>query len=429
MKTDKTLSSGKTNIYLLFLFLILNFPSLASPASKLQNDSLTYFQYRGSIIDADSKNPLVFATIAVNGSNIVTISNSEGQFLLKVPKSIADAKVTVSYIGYESKQLNLSDFKANYLIALKLMPVKLTEVTVFPKNPELLIRAVLNRRSENYYRDPMLMTAFYRETIRKRRNYVSLSEAVVEILKQPINSSKTDFVHLYKARKNTDYSKLDTVAFKLQGGPITNLMLDIMRNPELIFSDDMLGNYMFSIDEVTKVGDRYMYVLSFKQRPHITLPLYYGFLYIDTESLALTSGTFNLNVENRDAASQMFLKKKPVGSKVYPIEISYRVDYREVNGKWYYGYSRGDLTFRVSWNKRLFNRTYDSSIEMLITDWDKISDNPITQAERIKPTIIMADEITGFADPDFWGQYNVIEPEKPIESAIRKIQKNLERRK
>jgi hypothetical protein len=87
----------------------------------------------------------------------------------------------------------------------------------------------MNRRNLNYYKDPMLMTAFFRETIKKRRTYVSLSEAVVEILKQPVTASKTDLAHLYKARKNVDYNKLDTVAFKLQGGPITNLMLDIIK--------------------------------------------------------------------------------------------------------------------------------------------------------------------------------------------------------
>jgi hypothetical protein len=39
----------------------------------------------------------------------------------------------------------------------------------------------------------------------------------------------------------------------------------------------------------------------------------------------------------------------------------------------------------------------------------------------------MADQNTGFNDPDFWGEYNVIEPEKSIESAIRKIQRKLVR--
>jgi predicted DNA-binding transcriptional regulator len=39
----------------------------------------------------------------------------------------------------------------------------------------------------------------------------------------------------------------------------------------------------------------------------------------------------------------------------------------------------------------------------------------------------MRDREMGFADKNFWGAYTVIEPEKPIENAIRKIQKNLKK--
>jgi hypothetical protein len=38
----------------------------------------------------------------------------------------------------------------------------------------------------------------------------------------------------------------------------------------------------------------------------------------------------------------------------------------------------------------------------------------------------MSDKISKSADVDFWGEYNIIEPEKSIESAIKKIKsKNL----
>jgi hypothetical protein len=82
----------------------------------------------------------------------------------------------------------------------------------------------------------------------------------------------------------------------------------------------------------------------------------------------------------------------------------------------------------VIWNKKLFNTVYESTIEMLVTDWQKLAENPVNPAERLKPTVIMADEISGFADPEFWGDYNVIEPEKSIETAIKKIQKSLEKK-
>jgi hypothetical protein len=59
-----------------------------------------------------------------------------------------------------------------------------------------------------------MMTAFYRETIKKNRSYVSLSEAIVDILKQPYASFRQDQAELYKSRKQTDYKKLDTLVLQ-----------------------------------------------------------------------------------------------------------------------------------------------------------------------------------------------------------------------
>ena len=46
---------------------------------------------------------------------------------------------------------------------------------------------------------------------------------------------------------------------------------------------------------------------------------------------------------------------------------------------------------------------------------------------RLKPSVILSDAVSGFSDKGFWGAYNVIEPDKSIESAINKIQKKLKR--
>ncbi|HEY3388606.1 MAG TPA: carboxypeptidase-like regulatory domain-containing protein [Prolixibacteraceae bacterium] len=434
MKTQTFHSVKRSTIIAVIILIFMGFSraALASPAIPKSNqpDTLTYVQYKGSVTDQESRTPLPFASLSLNGTNIATVANSEGEFSLKVPKNLTEGKVSVSFIGYKNKIVNLSEFKPERTkIELELLIVALNEVRVFPKDPELLIRAVMNKRAENYFSDQTLMSAFYRETIKKRRTYVSLSEAVVEIHKQPYMSARSDVAQLFKARKSTDYTKLDTLTFKLQGGPLTNLYLDIMKNPEMVFTDDMIGNYEFSIENITKIGDRLIYVLAFKQRSHIPEPLYYGKLFIDTESLAITSATFNLNVENKSLASDMFIKKKPAGAKVYPTVAAYHIDYREKDGKWYYSYSRGQITFKVDWNKRLFNTYYESTIELAVTDWEKTTDKPVKMAERMKPSVVLTDEISGFADREFWGEYNVIEPEKPIENAIRKIQKKLDKAK
>jgi hypothetical protein len=60
---------------------------------------------------------------------------------------------------------------------------------------------------------------------------------------------------------------------------------------------------------------------------------------------------------------------------------------------------------------------------MAVTDWKKqdIKENQNTQ--KLNSNVIMSDKVLSLGDPDFWGEYNIIEPEKSIESAIRKIQR------
>jgi len=381
------------------------------------------------VIDSKSKKPLVFATLTINGTNISTITNTQGRFLLKVPKEYLSNQITISFLGYTSKVLNLSYLDKNKsIIKLDTHIEELSEVKIVTKDALALVQEALKRRGENYFIEDTKMTAFYRETIKKRRTYVSLSEAVVEIHKQPYNTTKNDLLKLYKSRKSTDYKKLDTVALKLRGGPFSAIHLDVMKNPELIFTEDIATTYTFTFDSSTKIDNRPIYVVNFKQKPSISEPYYNGKLYIDAQSLAVTSAKFYLNLDNPEKAARLFIIKKPRKAEVLPIQANYQVDFREKNGKWYYGYSRIELGFKIDYDTKLFNSVYYTTIEMAITDWEKINnDRPIKLKDRLRSSVIMSDEASGFQDPEFWGEYNVIEPEKPIESAIKKIQKQLKK--
>lgn len=423
--TTKKIMKNKTIAIFLFV-LCINTPSIA-----FQNNN-DFKQYEGAVIDAKTNKPLVFATIAVEGTNISTITNTEGNFLLKVPNSINSGTVLVSFIGYTTKKIVLTKLKnKKNKISLETSALQLSEVDInSPKDAKALFKETLNKKGENYFDDPTLMTAFYRETIKKRRRNVSLSEAVVNIYKTPYSSGKKDAVELYKARKSTDYNRLDTVALKLQGGPFNALYIDIMKYPEYIFTDNSIDNYKFTFERSTRVNDRLIYVINFNQLSSIKKPLYQGKLYIDAENRTLTSAVYNLNVTDRQLASELFVRRKPRKVDVWPTEVAYRVDYRNKNGKWYYGYSNAFLKFKVDWENKLFNSVYSMTAEMAVTDWEKNDTGKLPKPkERLKKSIILSDEAIGFSDPDFWGEYNIIEPEKSIESAIKKIQRQLRRAK
>jgi hypothetical protein len=415
--------------------LLIGVPTNIQAATFFQEEAqevTSFNQFKGEVVDANSNKPLVFATLTLEGTNISTITNTEGKFLLKIPTSIDQGNVVVAFLGYKSSSIPLNQMKENNnKIALIVSVTELDEVNVvIPKSARALVRETLRKKGENYFDDPTLMTAFYRETIKKRRKNVSLSEAVVNIYKSPYTTGQRDAVQLYKARKSTDYSKLDTVALKLQGGPFNALYVDIMKYPEYIFNEVTMEDYNFTFERSTRINDKLIYVIGFKQRPDIYDPLYEGQLFIDAEKKILTSAIYSLNITNKELASKLFVRKKPRNAKVYPTDIAYRVDYREKDGRWYYGYSNALLEFKINWDKKLFNSVYSMSCEMAVTDWEKNIAGEVPKVkDRLKSSIILSDAAVGFTDPDFWGEYNIIEPEKSIESAIKKIQRQLKRSK
>lgn len=429
MKTQRNISKSILATLLLVFLVSSAFAATSLKKSKKDQDPGTFKQYSGKIIDSESSQPLIFAAVAIEGTNIATVSNTEGKFTIKVPNEQSNGSLRISYIGYENLVVKLSDLKENKsnVLKMKMISVNLTEINVFPNNPRLLIMKVLENRSKNYSQDPLLMTAFYRETIKKHWSYIGLSEAVVEVYKQPYNGDRGDLVRLFKGRKSTQVEKMDTLLFKLQGGPYSTLMLDVVKDPYMILSNDVLEMYEYTYVNITRVNGRLNYVIEFKQRPNVTNPLFYGRFYIDVDSFAITSISFNLNTENRQEASAMFIRRKPLGVNVYPTSANYLVNYTEKDGKWYYSYSRGEVGFKVNWKKRLFNTTFSTMVEMAITDWEPTQEKHFKPSDRLKMNVIMSETVNGFSDENFWGDYNTIEPEQSIESAIKKIKRNLDK--
>jgi len=395
--------------------------------ANTQQESPAFIKYKGRIIDSHTKKPLAFVDLTIKSANISTISNREGKFSIKVAHTLTDQMISVSFLGYEALEVPIKELKLkNNTLSLYPLHTTLSAINInVPKSAEALVKASLNGKSANYYDDPALMTAFYRETIKKRRKNASLTEAVVKIFKQPYRSSKNDKVELVKSRKSTDYSRLDTLAVKLQGGPFNTIYSDIVKYPEYVFNENTFPYYDFSFDASTQMDNRQVYVVKFKQHDNVVSPLYSGKLYIDSETFALVSAVYQLNVKSKYETAKLFIRKKPRQVRVEPIEALYRVDYKTKNGKSYYSYSNIQLAFKVKWRKKLFSNTYTLNIEMAITDWKKNLSAQINPEKRLKPSVILSDEASGFSDPIFWGEYNIIEPEKSIESAIKKIAKQL----
>ncbi|RKE04912.1 carboxypeptidase-like regulatory domain-containing protein [Marinifilum flexuosum] len=394
--------------------------------NKVQHviDTLKYNVYKGKIQDKDSKDPLIFATIAVKGVNVATVSNNEGEFLLKIAKGLPVSKIEISHVGYKNLEVDIKSLKPKKnVLQLQMAVVPLNEINIYPLDPEQLVRRILKKVGENYSTTPNMMEGFYRETVRKNRNYVAISEAIVNIHKSGYKQAKSDQVQVFKGRKSQDVKKMDTLLFKLQGGPATALLLDVIKNPYNLLSEDFSQSYKFNLKSITQINGKLHYVIDFIQKEDVDIPLYYGLLYVETENLALTSAKFSLNLDNPEEASRLFIRRKPIGVKITPTSADYIVNYHENGGKWYFNYARGEINFKCNWKRKLFNTNYKAMTEIAITDRDDSNVIKFNRHEKFKRNQVMVDEIGNFADKNFWGAHNTIEPDQSIEAAIRKLKR------
>ena len=60
---------------------------------------------RGMVIGSDDKEPVIGASVVIDGTNKGDVTNIDGQFALKVPP---DTSLVISYIGYKTKKVHVS---------------------------------------------------------------------------------------------------------------------------------------------------------------------------------------------------------------------------------------------------------------------------------------------------------------------------------
>ena len=394
-------------------------------------DTINYKSYYGRVVDARNNNSLPFATIEALGSNTATVTNIDGDFIIKIERNAKVSQLKVSYVGYTNKILELSNFedRRSFNVELEQSPIQLKQVTIRPTDAMELITDVLANIKKNYSEEPMMMRGFYRETIQRGKNYVSISEAIIDVYKGSYNNEyQVDQVKLVKGRKSADVEKMDTVLFKVQGGPNTTILMDVVKNPYILLSEEYKNVYDFHLTDVITLDDKLHYVVSFNQKEFVEDPYYRGKLYIEMDRLAITEAEFELNVENQDEAARLFIQRKPMGMSIIPERAVYRAKYTIDENTWYFSYARAEVKFKVNWKKKLFNTTYSTMSELAMTDRTYEGIEKFAGKDRFRSNDVLNEKVYIFFDQGFWEGYNVIEPDQSIESAIEKLNRKYLRR-
>ncbi|QIK59285.1 carboxypeptidase-like regulatory domain-containing protein [Dysgonomonas sp. HDW5A] len=406
-------------------FLIILFLALGITPVSAQNES-HYISVSGVIKDKKSKKKLEYVNVSVPGTGIGTVTNEDGEFLIKINDSIDAKSIEISHMGYSNYRLPIDKRTTTGVeILLNANVNLLNEVVVESMEPLDLVRKAVQRIGNNYCPEANLMTGFYRETIKKGRNYINISEAVIDIYKTAYTEEgvKQDRVQIEKGRKLLSQKSGDTLAVKLIGGPNLSVYLDIAKNPELLLDKETLSCYKFKMEESVMIDERPHFVVSFAPQVNLPYALYYGKLYIDKQSIAFTRAEFSLSMDDKNKATQAILKKKPYNLRFKPEEVTFLVNYKLRDGISYLNYIRSEFRFKCDWKRRLFSTNYSIISEMVVTSGKVGNVDNIPAKLSFKQSQSLSDNVSSFRDANFWEDYNIIEPSESLESAVNKLKK------
>ncbi|WP_297329484.1 carboxypeptidase-like regulatory domain-containing protein [uncultured Bacteroides sp.] len=405
----------------LLAFVFLGITPLLAQDAEVKNLIIT-----GVVKNKDSKKKLENVNVSVVGLNIGTVTNADGTFSLKVAEPEVSRGLEISHIGYLNTRLSLEEIEKQNDLTIWMIPAPnlLSEVVVFGNNPRTIVEEAIKKIPQNYANDNDMMTAFYRETVQKRRRYISVSEAIINVYKTSYSerNSERDRVQILKGRRLLSQKQSDTLAVKVVGGPNLSLYLDVVKNEDALLSMENLNYYEFSMEEPINLDNRMQYVVSFRPRVSLMYALFIGKLYIDHERLSFTRAEFSLDMANRVKAVEAILHKKPLGLRFRPQEVTYLVSYKQQGAKTYLNYIRNVIRFKCDWKKKLFSSSYTAYSEMVITDREHaVSD--ISYKNSFKPKQVFYDLVEEYWSENFWEKYNIIEPTESLEHAVDKLKK------
>ncbi|WP_321332576.1 carboxypeptidase-like regulatory domain-containing protein [uncultured Bacteroides sp.] len=389
-------------------------------------DGLGYIVINGMVKDRLTKKKLENVNISVPGTNIGTITNADGEFTIKVTDSLHVATLDITHIGYFNQRfaVNGKDMKG-VTIFLSPNSIVLNEILIQGAQPLKLVIDAIHKIADNNSPNTNMLTGFYRETVKKRRSYISISEAVINIYKTPYTENVDgDRIQVYKGRQLLSPKSGDTLAVKLMGGPNLSVYLDVVKNPDLLLDLETLSYYQFTMDKPVMINERPHYVVNFA--PRVTLPyaLFYGKLYIDQKTLAFSRAEFNLSMDDRNKATQAILKKKPYKLRFKPEEVSYLVTYKQHNDRSYLNYIRTEFDFRCDWKRKLFSTNYAIVSEMVVTNREEHNVINIPRKLTFNDKNSLSDKVGSFYDENFWEDYNIIAPTESLDAAVNKLMKH-----
>ncbi len=367
----------------------------------------------GKIVDQETKEPLVYASIGIKDKSISTISNLVGEFDFHIPAELRNNFLVINMLGFKTFEApiwTLLDIKP-LIIEMEKSPLQLDEVIISDSlRGGDILQIALSRIEQNYPMSPYLMYGFYRDLKKVGGTYISLLEAAVKIYDEnyiePRNKNKLrERVALQEVRRSIGYGSKFTDYFDQD-----NLLEVLLLHNSIRYRHFPNDESFF--DELKRLKDSYydgqpIYILSHHGEYNLTV-------YVEKSSFAI------IHIEYEENQDDRLQRKRGMYSKLV---TSKRVNnFKRFEGKYYPNYI--SVISKVNW--------YDIKSEELKFETELLQSLMINEVlpnaiGRINSSQKMKAYGLHFQDhpynKEFWDNYNLIK-ESPLD---RKIIEDLEK--
>lgn len=381
----------------------------------------------GVVTDAESGESLPFATVGIIRKGKGTVTNNNGEFGLKITRDCIDDSLGVSYLGYYDRLIPVRQtIENNFNIKMTREYISIPEIIIRNQAPQEILRKSFFAIPANYGSTPASLTAFYREAVMKKSELQIYSEAILQIFKSSYAASLSgDQIKVLKSRKMENTGRKDTLTVRLRGGLNSCLLLDGARNGFDFLLPENYPQYDYRMTDIVTIGEESAYVIEFKQKPGIDIPLFTGSIYININNFAIEQVEFEVNPDYIEKSKENYVSFQTKGFQMWPVSIKYNVSYRKINGRYFLNHVRGDMIFLARQKKRLFKSTFNVFFEVAVTDINLKNVSKFDREEMAPVHSIFSRTIKSY-DPVFWGNQDFLKPEENLIQALKNMNVRLQ---
>ncbi len=385
----------------------------------------------GTVLDASNQLPLVNATVIIDSTSVGVACNLEGEFELNIPPEYFGKLIKISYIGFETRYLAVTEKKLTDLrIFLEPLDVALGEVLVKSKrlNAWDIVNKAIWAIPDNYEIKPNKLECFYREITYEDNLETAVTEALLEVYKSSLNMARNeDQVKVVKVSGASTGS-----GFNFEGGAFYRINDDIIKNRISFLKKEDLHYYKFDLDRVLGRGDEAILVISFtpdrgeisrenadlwrryKRNYERTLNLYSGEIYIREIDNAIVKVEYWLQDDLLRNADEIYLTRTPEGSVVEMTDARFTAEYRKTDSKYYLYYTDGQICFRLERKETGVSRDYRVYNQIVTVSR---TDKNVTRipADEVADYMDMIPDYRDRYDKDFWKDQNIIKAYSGLE--------------